>query len=647
MLSLAEPTASARRGLTAWRSLRAPAPSAVPIFVLLPEGTSRSSGSRPAAQDSRLPRVLAVASFTGAVAQRLLVRSRHRSRIESCASDGDSSVQVKEQEKESLDFDLPSREEMSRQEIELLEATGALELARREEAYRARKQYRQKNPSPLDRWSQEMEKTKMDTQRRMLWGDLKRTTRKHRRYRGKQIGEEEAKIKFNRGFPVEDTDEQEMADQRRDREYLDMWRASWPQGENLDPHNPESFGFSFVGIVTGAHGINGEVRVRVDDFICDQGYEPEQHLAHRNFSNWEQSSKRVHLKAPHRRFPRAFRVLSGKRVQRRVFALRLHNIESVEEAVALRGYKVFVLEPPPSAQEKAKQLGDISGDDLYNADTTTFHTRDALELVGAKCTMIIGEVSPETLGEFAAAESPGEAKNILEAAGAELRHFGNLSAVVPDYKIAKRYNARKAAHDLLDITLVDGVQGGKDQYLYEPDPKSPTGKLFNMDEFRSMDPNFERVVYVPFVPDMVARVDADRAGTNVYFTLPKDHIKITSFKCRRRIVDERGLLVIPRGPHITALLPPPGKSHALRRRDGRKLPLHGTAPAPLDDLPQPAGEAFPEPSPGVPRPPLWRPFGGLDRDESSFKKRMKQKIAEERHVVRPIDMDRDETNAAL
>ena len=29
-------------------------------------------------------------------------------------------------------------------------------------------------------------------------------------------------------------------------------------------------------------------------------------------------------------------------VQRRVYALRLHGVESPEEAVALRGYKVFV-----------------------------------------------------------------------------------------------------------------------------------------------------------------------------------------------------------------------------------------------------------------------------------------------------------------
>ena len=67
------------------------------------------------------------------------------------------------------------------------------------------------------------------------------------------------------------------------------------QGHALDPHDPESFGFAFVGEVTGAHGarpghyfayfayfairlissclqgVHGDVRVRADDFLCDQG----------------------------------------------------------------------------------------------------------------------------------------------------------------------------------------------------------------------------------------------------------------------------------------------------------------------------------------------------------------------------------------
>ncbi|CAK9050417.1 unnamed protein product, partial [Durusdinium trenchii] len=611
-------------------------------------GIGGSTSSRPRQTPERL---LAVAIAGACTTRRRAQLPRYL-----CRATKDDEVQVKDKEKQALDFDVPSREELESQQIQLLEATGALELQRKEEAFQARKKWKEKHPSPLDRWSQEMQEVRNDTERRMLWGDLKKKSGRHKRYRGKKVGEEEGKMKFNRGFPLEDTEAQEQADQERDRKWLDMWRASWPEGHTLDPHDPESFGFAFVGTVTGAHGVHGDVRVRADDFICDQGYDPATHLARRNFSNFTEDSKRVHLKAPHRRFPRPFRILTGKRVQRRVFALRLHGVESPEEAVALRGYRVFVLEPPPTPEEKAKDE-EQAGVDLYDAGTTKFHTRDALGLIGSKCVMVTGEVSTETLGSFAAAETPEEAKEVLSQAGAGMKHFGFLSAVVPDYKISRRHRGRKAAHDLLDITLVDEagrrlkyerpavstcqVMGGEGTYLYEPDPESAAGRALDMDSWRTADPDFERVVYVPFVPDLIARVDADRAGSTVYFTLSDDYIEKTSFSCRKRIVDERGLLVIPRGPQVKALLPPEGKSHALQRRDGKQLPLHGTAPPAPEDMPHPAGKAFPATSAGVPEPPLHRPFGGLDRLNSA-KNRFKRFFQESDQVVSPVDMQRDE-----
>lgn len=548
----------------------------------------------------------------------------------------DDQVKVQDREvQQDLNYKVPSRNELERQEIELLEATGALQVQKREEAFQARRKWKKENPSPLDKWENEMEAVRNDTQRRMLWGDLRKRSGDVKRYRGKQVGEKEAEIKYNRGFPLEDTMEQEAADAAQDRQWLDMWRAQWPQGEALDPHDPESFGFSLIGEVTGAHGIHGEVRVRADDFLCDQGYDPAEHLARRNFSNWTEDGKRVHLKSPHRRFPRPYRILTGKRVQRRVFALRLHGVDTPEEAIALRGFKVFALEPPPTAEDKAKFQDQYSVEDLYNADTTTFHTRDALQLIGARCVQLVGQVPDEVLGQFAEAESMEEAMEVLKAAGGETQAFGKISAVVPDYKIARRHRAQKAAHDLLDITLTPEVPGGEGKYLYEPDPESVQGKFLNLKQYFAYesDAEFERVVYVPFVPDMIARVNATEAGTTVYFTLPKGHIEATSFSCRKRFVDERGLLVIPRGPRVKALLPPPGKSIALRRKDGKRLPLHGTAPAAPDDMPMPAGQVYPEPSPGVPKPPLWRPRGGLNADRNSMKSELKRRIAEEEKMV--------------
>merc|ERR1719262_2079368 len=131
-----------------------------------------------------------------------------------------------------------------------------------------------------------------------------------------------------------------------DKRWMDMWRAMWPSADAVDPHDPESFGFGLVGEITGAHGLHGAVRVRTDDMLVDQGYDPAEHLSYRNFTNWtEEKSKRLHLKAPYRRFPRPFKIISGKRVSRRVYAMQLKGVETPEEAEDLRGYQVFVLEP--------------------------------------------------------------------------------------------------------------------------------------------------------------------------------------------------------------------------------------------------------------------------------------------------------------
>lgn len=516
---------------------------------------------------------------------------------------GGEAVQVAEKPAKGELGYVPSREELEEEEKALLQAAGSIALQQREEAYLERKRWREKNPSPLDKWENDMEAMRQDTQRRKLWGDLKKKSGDYRRYRGKRILEKETEIKYNRGFPVEDPQDDDDAAAQQDKKWIDMWRAAWPDETAIDPHDPESFGFALVGEITGAHGIHGDVRVRADDFVCDQGYDPAVHLARRNYSNWTEPSKRVHIKAPHRKFPRAFRIITGKKVQSRVYALRLQGVETAEEAVKLRGYKVYALEPPPAAS-KDEDDKNFSGYDLYDASTTKFATHDALELVGAKCYMLLGDVADEELAEYAAAETPAEAQQVLARVGAEARPFGNVSAVVPDFKISPRFRSRKSAHDLLDITLLREVAGGEGRWLYEPDPASPEGRYLGL---RGVSDQFERVVYVPFVPDMIARVEANETGgSSVYFTLPKGHIEATSFTCRKRIVDEKGLLAIPRGANVKALLPPPGKSHALRRRDGKRLPLHGTAPAPPADMPQFAGVIFPEPAPGVPKPPEFK-----------------------------------------
>ncbi|CAK0855054.1 unnamed protein product [Prorocentrum cordatum] len=515
-------------------------------------------------------------------------------------------VAVSEKDEGELDY-VPTREELQAEEYALLKATGALEVQAKEEARREKLKWRKENPSPMDQWEIDMQEAANDLMRRRLYGDLKLGSKAHKRLRGKNVEEKETEIKYNRGFPVAETEESLRACALQEKKWMDQWRAMWPTMEAVDPHDPESFGFSFIGEISGVFGVRGEVRVRVDYDISRQGYVADRHLGHRNFSNWTEKPKRVHLKAPNRRFPRPFQIITGKRVQRDVYALQLAGVQTVEEARALSGFRVFALEPPPGIETEVNPAYGFDGEDLYDADTTTFHVNDALDLVGCKCLTFTSQVSEEVLADFAMAESREEAQQVLDDAGVEVVNFGELTGVIPDYRIQRRKRGRMQAHSILDITLSKEIVVGSCGYLYEHNPNSPEGKYFMANQDQSQ---YEKVTHVPFVPDMIARIDGGDDGIEraVYFSLPKDHIQRTTFTARKRLVDERGLLVSPRNPDARALLPPAGKSHALRRRDGKRLPLQisTTAPAPPEDMLQPAGKVFEEPKPGVPVPPMER-----------------------------------------
>jgi hypothetical protein len=229
--------------------------------------------------------------------------------------------------------------------------------------------------------------------------------------------------------------------------------------------------------------------------------------------------------------------------------------------------------------------------------------------------MLNGKMCDEAAADFALADSPSAAKKVLDWHNVGATEFGEMTGVVPDFKIAPRFRARMAAHSLLDITLKDEIGGGEGKYLYEEDPNSPLGKFLN----KPAPPlGYERVTYVPFVPDMIARVDADGLSKTVYFTLPEGHLEATSYTCRKRIIDEQGLIAIPRAPIVKALLPPPGRSHAVRRRDGKSRPLHGTAPAAPPDMLHPAGMVHPEVPAGVATPEYYRERAPLQKH--AFKK---------------------------
>merc|ERR1719428_1159097 len=302
---------------------------------------------------------------------------------------------------------------------------------------------------------------------------------------------------------------------------------------------------------------------------------------------------------PHRRFPRPYRILRGMRVTREVYALRLRDINSREDAERMRGCKVYILDPPKDGSKTPMARdSEEAEEDPLDADYTVWSFRDAMKLVGSRCFQLEG-VSDQTLADFAAAETQDEADKILAEAGHTAAPFGKISAVAPDTAFSRRTNFwtksnRKTAHDMLDITLDSGDAITEDHYLHD---KKPSGQAVS--SWTRSGEGFDHVVYVPFVPQMIARVHADTSGrTSVYFTMPKGHVQTCSYVVPKRTYNEWGELMLQRPAPVRAVLPPVRQPLDARRRRQLKLErqrsLNGTAPAPGDrTLPQDEEEEEP------------------------------------------------------
>lgn len=108
-------------------------------------------------------------------------------------------------------------------------------------------------------------------------------------------------------------------------------KKSFPDNAKIDPYDPTTFGFTYLGAVLGAHGLGGELKVRV---LSDFGAE-----------RFRKGAK-LHLKEPQRRFPKEFRVIGGRPAgggpSNSAWLVKLSGVRTREEAAKLQGNTLFV-----------------------------------------------------------------------------------------------------------------------------------------------------------------------------------------------------------------------------------------------------------------------------------------------------------------
>lgn len=105
-----------------------------------------------------------------------------------------------------------------------------------------------------------------------------------------------------------------------------VWR--YPDAADIDQRDPSSFGFTEVGVVLGAHGTRGEVRVKSDsDFAVERLCTP----------------GKIWLRRPRRRAPREQGLVGGRKGPGKgIWLVMLEEVTTREDAAALRGASLHI-----------------------------------------------------------------------------------------------------------------------------------------------------------------------------------------------------------------------------------------------------------------------------------------------------------------
>ena len=191
-------------------------------------------------------------------------------------------------------------------------------------------------------------------------------------------------------------------------------RGEWtyPDAAAVDQRDPTTFGFTEIGTVLGAHGINGELKVRTEsDFgpqrLCERGV------------RW--------LRRPRRRAPREVALLGGRKGPGAgVYLVTLDGVGSREAAAALKGSTFFARREVRPAQLAADEL-------------------------------LVWELEGLTVARAAVGAGAGELEDGELAAGDTI---GRVVGVVPREEITGN---PELGNDLLEVELGGGEAAGEEE----------------------------------------------------------------------------------------------------------------------------------------------------------------------------------------
>lgn len=119
-------------------------------------------------------------------------------------------------------------------------------------------------------------------------------------------------------------------------------KITFPDNKEIDPYDPTTFGYTEIGFVTGAHGVNGWLKVQsTTDFsverLCTAGIR--------------------HLKPARKRAPRQVVLIHGKHRLEDEYLVQIEDVTDRDAALQLRGSTMYVRQedPTPMKQDEHEQ----------------------------------------------------------------------------------------------------------------------------------------------------------------------------------------------------------------------------------------------------------------------------------------------------
>lgn len=197
----------------------------------------------------------------------------------------------------------------------------------------------------------------------------------------KNLQTEEAKKKNKRVIPDEEI-KQALNNEKRKR---NKWE--FPDTKKIDPYDPSTYGYTELGIILGAHGVHGLVKVAaVTDFperLCKPGLR--------------------HLKAPNRRSPREITLMEGRLRIDSEYLVKFENVGDRNDANRLRGSILYVRqeERPDELEEDEfliQELVDLDvmlvtgyGEDIESDEGVQDNVHEDDKYIGKVKGVIVGE----------------------------------------------------------------------------------------------------------------------------------------------------------------------------------------------------------------------------------------------------------------